>query len=217
MDITDNTCTTPPCAARPNPPLAAEGAQVCPRCVDRLCTDCSEIPDLWEPWTFTSALLPVKGDAGPRAPGIALSAPGNLTAIAMRDPRTSWSERGDLLNPQRALAEVTVRVLADGAGRTVGAAWVSVAESCAVLGRGKLHRWALAQEWAGLMCWTVRLVRDQLGMLAGEQRPRPVGVCGKCSGPMWVSGASVVCRTPSCGSERSGFELLTGWAGQAAS
>jgi hypothetical protein len=185
--------------------------------VDRLRTDCSEIPDLWEPWTYTSALLPTKGAAGPRAPGIALSAPGNLTAIVMRDPRTSWSERGDLLNPQRALAEITVRVLADGAGRTVGASGVSVAESCAVLGRGKLHRWALAQEWAGLMCWTVRLVRDQLGGLAHEHRPRPVGVCGGCGGPVWVSGASVVCRNRECAVERSGFELLEEWSGGVAS
>lgn len=206
-------CLTPTCAARPNPPAAADGAQVCPRCVDRLRTDCSEIPDLWAPWTTTGALLPVKGAAGVRAPGIALSAPGNLTAIVMRDPRTSWSERGDLLNPQRALAEVTVRVFADGAGRAVDAAWVSVAESCAVLGGGKLHRWALAQEWAGLMCWTVRLVRDQLGGLAHEHRPRPVGVCEGCGGPLWVSGAAVVCRTQTCAVERSGFELLTGRLG----
>jgi len=212
-----NTCLAPTCAARPTPPLAADGALVCQRCIERLRTDCSEIPDLWAPWTYTSALLPAKGASGPRAPGIALSAPGNLTAIVMRDPRTSWSERGDLLNPQRALAEVAARVLADGAGRVVDQVRISVLESCATIGRGHLHRWAIAQDWAGLMCWTVRLVRDQLGALAHEHRPRPVGVCDGCGGPVWVSGVSVVCRNRQCATERSGFELLTGWAGQAAS
>jgi hypothetical protein len=206
------TCTTPTCAARTTPPYAADGCTVCARCIDRLREHCLEIPALWEPWTRMSALLPARS-AGPRAPGIALSAPVNLTTLAMLDPRTSWEEQGDLLNPAIALGEVTARVLRDGAGRVVDPTRIGVGYSCGVLGRGHLHRWALAQEWAGLMCWTVRLVRDQLGALAQEQRPRPVGVCEGCGGWLWVSGVSVVCRNRECGVELSGFELVLGETG----
>lgn len=212
MELTP-TCTTPTCAARNTPPYVADGCMVCPRCVDRLRTDCSEIPDLWEPWTHQSALLARASTSDPRAPGIALSAPGNLTAIALMDPRTSWEERGDLLNPQRALGEVAALVFSDAMGEQRDLRLISVAESCRVLGTGQLHRWALAQDWAGRMCWTVRLVREQLGALAHEQRPRPVGVCEGCGGALWVSGASVVCRDRACGVELSGFELVLGKTG----
>ncbi|GAA3878096.1 hypothetical protein GCM10022243_48480 [Saccharothrix violaceirubra] len=199
-------CSTPTCASRDTPPWAAEGATVCARCVTRLREDCTAIPTLWRPWTATAALYPTRAASGRRAPGVAPAAPANLVALVMTDVRTSWDEPGDLLNPQRALAEVSARILRDGAGQARALGSLSVAESCAVIGVGPLHWWALAQEWAGAMCWTVRLVRHQLGGLAHEVRPRPVGTCEGCQGPLWVSGMSVVCRA--CRTDRSGFELL---------
>ncbi|ACU39423.1 hypothetical protein Amir_5607 [Actinosynnema mirum DSM 43827] len=180
---------------------------MCARCATRLGEDCTAIPDLWAPWCGSQALLPRRsaGGGGRRGPGFASAPPVDLALVAMRDVRTSWSEPGDLLHPQRALAEVAAKVLAEGAGTVRALASLGVAESCEVIGRGRLHRWALAQNWAGAACLTVRLVRQQLGALDHEPRPRPVGFCD-CGGALWLTGATVTCRT--CRTERSGFGLL---------
>lgn len=199
-------CVTPTCARYATPRYAADGYTVCRRDADELRNHCTEIPDLWAPFETLAALLPPRGDIGRPTPGINQSVPLNLVVAAMHDPRTSWAEPGDLLNPQRALAEIVVRVMADGAGKVVQPADVTVVESCRVLGTGKLHRWALAQDWAGLMVFTVKLVRDQLAGLGGEHRPRPVGTCSACRGRLWPTSTGARCG--GCGVELGGFVLL---------
>lgn len=199
-------CTTPACQQRPTPRWAAEGLRVCQPDADTFRDHCTEIPRLWEQFLGDDALLPVKGGSGGRAaPGISLSAPVNLTVLAMRDVRTSWAEPGDLLNPQRALSEIVVRALQDSTGTHQPADQYGVGGCCQILGNSKLTRWVLAQDWAGLMCWTVKLVRDQLAGLAGEPRQRPVGSHG-CGGRLWPTPSGARCA--GCGENVGGFDLM---------
>jgi len=200
-------CIHPVCQPRPAPRPAAEGTRICQPHTTQFLDHCTALPDLWSGFAHDDALLPVKGGSGGRAaPGIALSAPINLTVLAMRDVRTSWSEPGDLLNPMRALGEIAARILLDATGRERGVGTFSVYESCEILGRSKLTFWALAQDWAGLMCWTVGLVHQQLAGLSGEHRPRPVGSCPECTGRMWPIPTGARCGT--CSHTVGGFELL---------
>ncbi len=202
--------STGDCTAAPyiHPHHPADGHTVCQIDADRFRQHCVDIPDLWAPFTTLGALLPRRGETGRTAPGAHSTAPIDLTVAAMHDPRTSWAEPGDLLNPALALGQVVVRVMAEGTGKTVTAAEYTVADSCRILGASRLTRWALAQDWAGLMCWTVKLVRDQLAMLGGEHRPRPVGACinPECDGWVWPTATGARCGR--CGVSFQGMDLV---------
>lgn len=199
-------CIHPVCQPRPAPRPAAEGTRICQPHTTQFFDHATAIPDLWEQFLDDDALLPGKGTGGRAAPGIALSAPLNLTVLSMRDVRTSWAEPGDLLNPQRALAEIVVRALLDSTGTHGPIGRYSVRWSCQILGGSKLTYWTLAQDWAGLMCWTVGLVYQQLAGLAGEHRPRSVGSCPECTGRMWPIPTGARCGT--CSHTVGGFDLL---------
>jgi len=199
-------CTHPDCAPRPTPRPAADGTRVCQPHTDQFLGHCTLIPDLWAPFLDDDALIPVKSGGGRAAPGIALSAPINLTVFAMLDPRTSWAEPGDLLNPPRALGEIAAQALLDATGQLRSIGGFSVAESCQILGRSQLTRWALAQEWAGRMCWTVGLVYQLLAGLSGEHRPRAVGDCPDCPGRLRPIPTGARCGA--CGHTVGGFQLL---------
>lgn len=199
-------CITPACQRRAEPRPAADGLRVCQSETDLFLAHCTAIPGLWAPYSDDDALFPTKRDHGRAAPGIVSSSPIDLTVSAMRDIRTSWEQEGDLINPQRALAQIVARALYDSSGQHVHPERYPVAESCRILGRSRLTRWALAQDWAGLMVWTVKLVRDQLAMLGGERRARPVGQHDDCGGRLWPSPAGARCS--GCGHEIGSVDLI---------
>jgi hypothetical protein len=200
-------CTTPLCQSRPAPRRAADGLRVCTPEVDAFRDHLVEIPDLWAPFCEPEALMPARSaDGGRAAPGIAQSAPLNLTVVAMHDVRTSWAEPGDLINPQRALAEIVVRALQDSTGTHSPISSYGVWNSCRILRQPRLTWWALAQDWAGLMCWTVKLVHDQLAaMTPGARGARSVGT-HDCGGRLQPTLSGALCGR--CGELVSGFALI---------
>lgn len=193
-------CITPACARRRNGAHAAlHGLRVCSWCADEFRTALTEIPDRWRDVDDPDLMFPRKGEAIRRSQGQPPGTPLNLTWFALRDPRTRWLEPGDLIHPADALGGYRDLVLDALAGRAVqvhdgaepfyrSGGWPQ--DICrAIAAHDEL---ALRQEWAGLLCWAVRLVRDQLRALTGHHRRWPVGYCpeiyldgGWCGYPLW--------------------------------
>ncbi|RKT49298.1 hypothetical protein [Saccharothrix australiensis] len=200
-------CITPACARRRRGAREARhGLRVCGRCADEMRDALVEIPDRWGDLDRPELIVPPVREQAARAPrGQAPGTPLNLTWSALVDARTRWVEPGDLIHPADALGGYRHRVLDTAAGRAVpylvdgadlfhrgrGRGSGSVADICrAIAAHAEL---ALRQEWAGHLCWAVRLVRDQLRALTGGPRPaRPIGWCPElfddgswCGYPLW--------------------------------
>ncbi|WP_199444471.1 hypothetical protein [Umezawaea beigongshangensis] len=200
------TCITPACARRRHGArLALSGSRVCGWCREELRNALTEVPDLWDDLDDPELLFGRKGEPIRRPPGIAAGAPLDLTYLALRDPRSVWVEPGDLIHPLDALGGYRVLLLDALAGRAsppvVDGRRVfyrrggggSVAVVCrAIAAHDDL---ALRQQWAGWLCWAVRLVRDELRSLTGAERTWPVGHCPEvyevgdadllCDYPLW--------------------------------
>lgn len=211
-DDDPDACITPACGRRyhgANP--VRHGLRVCGHCADEMLDALTEIPDRWQDVDDPEMIHPQKGDPGRRSKGGPAGAPVNLTYFALFDERTMWVEPGDLVHPVDALGGYRDRVLDALAGRTVEIgsaeellrrhhAGGSVSSVCrAIAQHGNL---ALRQDWAGFLCWAVRLVRDEVRSITGAARPaRPIGFCPQlldrwwCGYPLWLPppGGTIEC------------------------
>lgn len=193
-------CITPACARRRRGARrAVHGLRVCAYCCDEFRDALTEIPDRWLDLDDPVLIFPQKGEAVRRSPGQAPGAPINLTWSALQDPRTVWIEPGDLIHPVDALGGYRTLLLDALAGRAVTVtdgrrpfyrSGGTVSDVCRAIAAH--DNFAMRQDWAGYLCWAVRLVRDQLRSLTGAPRTRPVGYCPEafgdgtwCGYPLW--------------------------------
>jgi hypothetical protein len=197
-------CICHPCRTRTTPRLAADGLRTCQHTADTYRDHLAYIPSHWSWLDTLTARLPVKRDTVGRVGRIHSPSPVNLTIVALTDPRTSWHEDGDLLNPRRALGEI-VTAIRTAVGNT-DTHLLAVAPAARYL-----TRWAdftLRQDWAADACHAVAQVHQVIRRACEEMsvedhtpKPRPVGYCPEatdgqtCGTALWhtTPGAPVIC------------------------
>lgn len=161
------------CSTPAKPRRATEGYRTCDACSDRIADALREIPAQYKTLTTVSALLPGVGEEGRRGPGFGSRSPIRLDVVVVTDWRTRWSEDDRVHNPLALLGK-----WADVVRGEVGEASPATATidtESALLIRRLDH--ATRQPWIAGLWREVRECRGQLRTIAGEPRPRYVGLC----------------------------------------
>lgn len=195
------------CSTADKPRRATPGYRTCDRCADRIREALTEIPDLYAVLGTDAALLPAVNPGGRRGPGFGSRSPANDTAIALTDPRTTWTEDDRLHNPL-VVVESWARMVREDVSESPPDGPATVHGEIQLLIR-RLD-FITRQAWVDEFWVEIREVWGQLRAFNGDRKPLPVGHCpsllptGKeCGTPLYapLSGDVIKCRNKPCGRE----------------
>lgn len=196
------------CSSPDKPRRATPGYRTCDRCVERIREALSDIPDLYAVLGTDEAFMPAVNPGARRGPGFGSRSPANDQAIALTDPRTTWTEEDRIHNPL-VVVESWARMVREDVGEQPppGNAYVRGEVELLIRRLDFITR----QEWVDEFWLEIREVRDQLGAFNGDRKPLPVGKCpsllkttGKeCGTPLYapLQGDVIKCRNKPCGRE----------------
>lgn len=162
------------CSTVDKPRRATPGYRTCDRCADRIREALNEIPDLYAVLDEDEALLPVVSLGGRRGPGFGSRSPANDHAIAMTDPRTTWTAEDRVHNPL-TVVESWARMVRGDVGEKPPEGRATVHGETRLLIR-RLD-FITRQDWVDEFWVEVREVRDQLRAFNGDRKPLPIGYC----------------------------------------